>query len=132
MISGRVLGAVFAAAVVSAATAAFVHRDLLAAALRSNPEAGSAESAQAGRALYERHCVACHGAGARGDGPAAGALPVPPDDLTALPAPPIYPDGLIWHRILRGVGGMPAYSGLLSEEEAWHLVTHLRSLSGPP
>lgn len=27
-----------------------------------------------GEELYERHCFACHGAGARGDGPATAAL----------------------------------------------------------
>lgn len=113
-----------------AAAGALAHRDLLAAATRTNPVATTLGSAETGRGLYDRHCVACHGPRARGDGPAARALPVPPDDLAGLPAPPVYPDGVIWYRILHGVGAMPAYSGLLSEEDAWHLVTYLRSLSG--
>jgi mono/diheme cytochrome c family protein len=37
-----------------------------------------------GAALYARHCAACHGAEARGDGPVAPALSRPPPDLTTL------------------------------------------------
>jgi len=35
-----------------------------------------------GRAVFEQHCVACHGADGKGDGPAAAALPVKPANLT--------------------------------------------------
>ena len=31
-----------------------------------------------GKAVYERHCLACHGRGGWGDGPDAAALTVPP------------------------------------------------------
>ncbi len=37
-----------------------------------------------GAQLYSDHCASCHGADARGHGPAASALKVPPPDLTAL------------------------------------------------
>jgi mono/diheme cytochrome c family protein len=33
-------------------------------------------------AAYARYCASCHGAGGKGDGPAAGALVPPPTDLT--------------------------------------------------
>jgi len=125
----RILKFVAIAVVAIAVAGALAHRDLLAAAVRSNPVSATAGSAEIGRALYDRHCPACHGPRARGDGPAARALPVPPDDLAGLPPSPVYPDGLVWYRILHGVGAMPAYAGALSEEEAWHLVTYLRSLS---
>ena len=127
---GRLLKLSALALVIIGAAGALAHRDLLAAATRSNPLALTPGAAEAGRALYDRHCAACHGPQARGDGPAAAALPVRPDDLAGLPAPPVYPDGLVWYRILHGVGAMPAYAGLLSEEDAWRLVTYLRSLSG--
>lgn len=37
-----------------------------------------------GRALYEAHCMVCHGAAANGDGPMAPVLLVQPADLTTL------------------------------------------------
>lgn len=39
---------------------------------------------EAGRTLYMRYCASCHGMDARGDGPAAAALRVPPTDLARL------------------------------------------------
>jgi hypothetical protein len=34
--------------------------------------------------LYRLYCASCHGRDAKGNGPAAGALKVPPPDLTVL------------------------------------------------
>ena len=45
-----------------------------------------AQDVEEGRALYDRHCAACHGADGEGDGPLAPALIVQPVDLTALSA----------------------------------------------
>ena len=42
--------------------------------------------AELGAPLFQRYCVACHGTGGRGDGPAAKALVTPPADLTTLAA----------------------------------------------
>ena len=39
-----------------------------------------------GSELYQGHCAVCHGAKARGDGPAAPALELVPSDLTHLSA----------------------------------------------
>jgi mono/diheme cytochrome c family protein len=37
-----------------------------------------------GEALYNRYCASCHGADAKGDGPVAASLRIPPPDLTML------------------------------------------------
>jgi mono/diheme cytochrome c family protein len=37
-----------------------------------------------GRALYTTYCAVCHGSDARGHGPMASALKVPPADLTRI------------------------------------------------
>jgi len=42
--------------------------------------------ADLGRETFQRHCASCHGASARGDGPAASALRPPPSDLTRIAA----------------------------------------------
>lgn len=63
---------------------------LLAAPLRAEDplEAASAEELvrQLGHADFLRHCAPCHGRSARGDGPAASSLKVPPADLTRIAA----------------------------------------------
>jgi len=37
-----------------------------------------------GKEMYMNQCAACHGADAKGDGPAAPALKTPPTDLTTM------------------------------------------------
>lgn len=43
-----------------------------------------ATSAASGKEMFEAYCASCHGASAKGDGPAAPALKVQPADLTML------------------------------------------------
>jgi mono/diheme cytochrome c family protein len=41
----------------------------------------ASEPVSGGQALFEANCQECHGAGARGDGPLAGSLPVRPPSI---------------------------------------------------
>jgi mono/diheme cytochrome c family protein len=41
-------------------------------------------SAASGKQMYEAYCASCHGADAKGNGPAASALKTAPSDLTSL------------------------------------------------
>ena len=41
-------------------------------------------SAPSGEDMFNTYCAVCHGKDAKGNGPAAGALKVPPADLTTL------------------------------------------------
>lgn len=43
-------------------------------------------SAASGKEMYNSYCAVCHGIDAKGKGPAAEALKVPPTDLSALAA----------------------------------------------
>lgn len=43
-------------------------------------------SPSSGKEMYTAYCASCHGADAKGNGPAAGALKVAPTDLTQLSA----------------------------------------------
>jgi copper resistance protein D len=102
--------------------------DLLAAAIASNPIPPSAESVAKGKALFEHHCVACHGSGGKGDGIAVATLPSRPDDLSTLPPTPVFPDGVIAYRIAYGAEGMPAWKSVLAQNEIWDLLNFIRSL----
>ena len=51
---------------------------------QTNPPAS--QGIQAAKDLFLQHCASCHGASAKGDGPAAKALKTPPSDLTMLAA----------------------------------------------
>lgn len=44
----------------------------------------SAQNIDVGRTEYQSSCAACHGIGAKGDGPVSKALKMPPADLTVL------------------------------------------------
>lgn len=115
-------------AMIAVAIASVMHGDLLAAAFRSNPVAASPAALDRGRALYAGHCAVCHGESGHGDGPGARGSLAPPDDLAAIPAPPVFPDGVLWYRILHGTGAMPAFREVLTDDDAWHLVVFVRTL----
>jgi mono/diheme cytochrome c family protein len=57
-------------------------KGLIAAALMALPAA--AQDAEVGAELYGDFCAVCHGEDARGGGPMAALLTLPPTDLTAL------------------------------------------------
>lgn len=46
----------------------------------------AAQDVERGRQFFLDHCATCHGPAARGDGPMAEVLSVPPADLTRLAA----------------------------------------------
>jgi putative copper export protein/mono/diheme cytochrome c family protein len=78
-----------------------------------------------GAARYASDCSSCHGAGGRGDGPAAAALSAKPVNLSehALHHPP---GNLFWW-IAHGIPGtpMPAFSPRISDTGIWELVQFL-------
>lgn len=80
----------------------------------------------AGAAIYETHCIACHGPHGMGDGPAATALPVQP---AVLPFHvPLHPNEDVYVFVSQGFPnlGMPAFAEILSEEELLQVVRYLR------
>jgi len=63
-----------------------------------------------GSDLFATHCASCHGTDARGDGPAASALRIPPTDLTRLAA--------------RNAGVFPESSTAMSIDGRFDLPAH--------
>ena len=97
-------------------------------ALRRNPLPPTAESLQAGQTLYAANCQTCHGAGGRGDGPAAAGLTPPPADLTIHA--PLHPDSDLYGFIQNGIPGtaMAPLGNVLTDEEIWHIVNYINTL----
>jgi mono/diheme cytochrome c family protein len=102
------------------------YRDLV------NPLPASEENIRAGRELFSTRCVACHGTGGRGDGPAAGQLNPPPSDLQLAVHTPIASDGYLYWTIAEGgtpVGSaMPPFKDTLKPDEVWKIIIYLRQL----
>jgi mono/diheme cytochrome c family protein len=82
-----------------------------------------------GKAIYERLCIACHGAQGKGDGPAGEALMPPAADLTSSTVEG-KPDAELFHTIQNGrpPTAMPAFKGQLSDQQIHNMVAYIRSL----
>src|SRR5262245_60505058 len=101
-----------------------------------NPIAVTTASLAAGAATYGKMCAVCHGATGAGDGrlaAATAAYGVRPSDLTDDVWQHGSTDGEIFAAIRDGIGpeySMNAWKGRLSDEEIWHVVNFIKSLSG--
>jgi copper transport protein len=96
-----------------------------------NPLPPSAEHIAAGQALYQQHCLVCHGVQGGGDGPAGVVLNPRPADLRIHFAPGAHPEGLLFDWISNGVPTnpqMPAFGGVLTEEQRWQIMLYGKTL----
>lgn len=114
-----------------ASLAASLERSLAAALGTSlDDRAGRPPSLRDGARLYAVNCAGCHGALARGDGPAAAGLDPRPADLgdPALLATATPLD--FYRRITHGVPAtaMPRFSEALTREQRWDVVAYLFAL----
>lgn len=91
--------------------------------------------AAAGARIYQQFCTTCHGAGGKGDGPAAPKDPKPADHTDAKYMGSLS-DQYLYKVISRGgasVGKSPLmapWGGVLSAVQIRDLIAHLRALSG--
>jgi mono/diheme cytochrome c family protein len=83
-----------------------------------------------GKAVYERHCLACHGAGGWGDGPQAAALRVAPANFHRFTSF-LKSDEELLRTIEHGVVFSPMHSwlGQLTEGEMQDVLAYIRLLS---
>ena len=83
-----------------------------------------------GKAVYTRHCLACHGAGGRGDGPAAAGLRVGPANFHRVQSF-LKSDEELLRTIEHGVvfSPMHAWRGQLTDGEMNDVLTYIRLLS---
>ncbi len=93
---------------------------------KSNPF--GSDAAVAGAVVFKTNCAACHGDNGLGDGPASQALDPRPANLAALNQK--AGDDYLYWRINTGVTStaMPAWKGVLGDEQIWELVAFIRTL----
>jgi mono/diheme cytochrome c family protein len=101
------------------------------AAEKKNPVPSDEKSIAAGKTVYTRQCVVCHGEKGKGDGPAAIALKTKPGDLSES-AMWKQTDGALFYKITEGRGSMASYKKLLTEEQRWQVVNFIRTLAKKP
>jgi cytochrome c6 len=98
---------------------------------------GHAQSAAEGQKLYVTYCSSCHGDKGRGDGAAGKALPIKPADHTDGKLMNSFSDEFLLNIIAKGgaaVGKsafMPAWGGVLKENQIQDLITYMRSIASP-
>jgi mono/diheme cytochrome c family protein len=80
--------------------------------------------------LYQANCARCHGVDALGGGVDAATTQVTPPNLRSGHLDQ-HSDADVYLWISDGLpGGMPAWSGTLSETDRWNLVNYLRAING--
>jgi mono/diheme cytochrome c family protein len=102
------------------------------AAKIKNPIAANRESIGAGKRIYTRLCIRCHGPEGLGDGTGATG-PVPPGDLTDDKWDYGSTDGEMFAVIHDGVSAdMEGYAQRMSDTDIWNVVNYVRSLARRP
>jgi mono/diheme cytochrome c family protein len=96
------------------------------AARVKNPVAAGAESTAAGRRMYVRLCVRCHGPEGKGDGEAAAGAT--PSDLTGGQWTYGSTDGELFSVIHDGTSpDMAGYAERMSDTDIWNVVNYVRT-----
>jgi mono/diheme cytochrome c family protein len=104
--------------------------DVPAAYAKTNPLPNNIANIDAGKRIWTRECLVCHGDAATGKGPyRAGIEPVPPDFSAHADYVP-FTDGDYFWRISEGVPwtAMPTWKVQYNDTERWQLVHYIRSL----
>lgn len=79
-----------------------------------------AADTKSGATIYQHHCQNCHGVSGQGD------FPGMPDFSRGEGL--FQPNSTLMNTIKRGKGVMPAFEGLLTDEEILDVIAYLRTL----
>jgi hypothetical protein len=93
---------------------------------KASPLVFNAESASAGKTIYDMNCVSCHGTPGMGNN-LKGLNPVPIDLGTTKAQD--QTDGDLFYKISEGNAIMPKFKTTLPENDRWKLVAYIRSFN---
>ena len=95
----------------------------------TNPVASDANSLSAGKSIYKKSCIDCHGAKGKGDGPKSADLDKNPQDFTKAEFQK-QTDGVLFWKINEGRKPMPSFKNELTKDQRWQVINYIRSLRG--
>ena len=94
-----------------------------------NSYAGKADAAVEGKKIYKANCIKCHGTSGQGGGPSAGSLQIELPDFANKEVTAEESDGEWFWKIRTGQFEMPPFQIILTDDEIWKVITHLRTLA---
>ena len=97
---------------------------------RKNPVKFNTVSVERGKKIYGTQCAMCHGAKGDCKGEVAEEMKITPPDFTKPETLQKRTDGELFAIIGGGSETMPGQGTRLTETHKWHLVNHMRALSG--
>ncbi len=91
-----------------------------------NPLRRTSDVLVRGKAMYDTHCIVCHGPGGEGDGTIVPKFPRPP----SLHSDKVrnWSDGAIFHVITIGQNLMPSYKAQVDPADRWAIIHYTRAL----
>ncbi|MBI4519468.1 MAG: cytochrome c, partial [Gemmatimonadetes bacterium] len=90
--------------------------------------ANGRQAPAAGREIYRVRCAICHGAGGRGNGPAAAGMNPRPTDFANAAQRTATSDFAVGEVVEHGRRGMPAYGRMLTRVQIDSVVAYVRTL----
>lgn len=100
--------------------------------LHQSPTGFTAQGIVRGQAVYQQHCVRCHGADGRGEGVDAASLPMWPPTLNGALLWKQLDGELFWHvrqglRARDGAITMPGFAQQLTDTQVWEVLDFLQA-----
>lgn len=93
-----------------------------------NPIPADATSIAAGKTVYVKECLQCHGKKGLGDGPNAATLDKSPEPLNTAKVKN-QADGELFWKIKEGKKPMPTTRKTLTDDQRWQVVDYIRTLN---
>ena len=95
---------------------------------KENPYKDDASLDRLGKALYSKHCRACHGNEGAGYGPKSKNLETWPGDFS-VDAVQSHTDGELYYMTFIGRDEMPSFEDKITDDEGrWAIINYIRSL----